>query len=129
LTSTSPVNLAMKLLSRSLDPNAPQPEAETSAAKFVHHCRREGVTLIDLAKCMALVAPNHAANDRPNPPPPAADIRMPFGKHGGQRLGDIARVNPGYLTWCLENLIRHDELCQAIEVVCMHYGLLEGAAA
>ena len=130
MISSAPA-LAMKLLSRAIDPNAPQPEAETSAAKFVQHCRREGVTLIDLAKSLAVVLPRDVPEKPIEPEPMPLDCRrtMPFGKYKGMTLSVIASRNPDYLPWLLDNLDLYPDLLRAVETTCNYYELQQGEPA
>ncbi len=37
-------------------------------------------------------------------PAPVSDEVFPFGKYRGQSIGSIARKDPGYLRWVLENV-------------------------
>ena len=111
---------AMKILARALDPACLDGEAETSASMFVRHCRREGVTLQLLTTAIVPVRPVQPVPDKR---PEACDIRLNFGKHKGCSLSQIAREDPQYLEWAIENLETKPMLASAMKIVAEFYGL------
>jgi hypothetical protein len=105
--STDGLRLVDKLLARAFDPAARDGEAENAAGKAVLVCRRNGIGLPRLAEhlareCKVLPPPTPAAPASTRPD--ALDVRMPFGKHRGETLADIARRDPGYLRWMAAEL-------------------------
>lgn len=109
------IGLVGKLLARALDPAAPEPEAINSAEKLVRVARCDCITLVDVARHLAIVHPQ----DRERRPrkkklrrPVAADRVIKFGMHNGKSLEEIGRTDPQYLTWlaaeCRIDAIRAD---------------------
>ncbi len=49
----------------------------------------------------------------------AIRTRMPFGKYKGRPLGQIARIDPGYLDWLLNNLSRRQNtyLLKCVDII------------
>ena len=91
-----------KTLRLALDPVAPDGEWQAAAIAFVRKLRREGV--------------RELAQLAPPPPPPKPSFtsyhrheygpKMPFGKYKGDPVTDVARAEPDYLIWVLDNCER-----------------------
>lgn len=94
------VDLVAKLLARALDPAAPEPEQLNSAEKMVRVARRDGIGLVDIAKHLAVIHPNRVRPKRKKLKRPMGCERvMKFGKHAGENLEHIGRIDPNYLRW------------------------------
>jgi uncharacterized protein (DUF3820 family) len=107
-----------KLLMLALDAGASDGEAENAAVAAVRIMRRSGMKLSDIAS-------------------PATSSRsakseyekwwektvMPFGKHKGKTIGQIARTEPDYLVWCMKNLDVDGTLMDAIKSACQAVGV------
>ncbi|MGA2498235.1 MAG: hypothetical protein ABSH20_10865 [Tepidisphaeraceae bacterium] len=104
MTATAdPTRLRLrKLLAIALDPAAVDGEAENAGVRAVKEARRLGLTLSDFFP--APTQPVILYRDRPEP----ADFGPPiqFGKYKGESIRKIARDDPDYLEWVLENCER-----------------------
>jgi hypothetical protein len=49
--------------------------------------------------------------------PPACAVRMPFGRHRGETLGEIARENLAYVQWLANGLVDRQDLRGAAATV------------
>jgi hypothetical protein len=131
-TATAPkatvaISRAMKCLARALDPATLDGEAETSAVICIRTLRGAEV---GLEQFTAAIMPARRAPSREKDAPPAAcEIKMPFGKHQGLSLGEIAKTDPGYLVWLTENLRDRPDLVNACESVAIYFGLARPAEA
>lgn len=108
------IDLAVKLLKFALDPACEIGEAQNASAKFVVVARRENVSFDALASSIGRQLP---------PPktsgplcPDECEIAMPFGKHQGKTLGELAKADPAYLVW-MSKTMNDEFLREAAEVV------------
>jgi len=107
-----------KILKIALDPSAGDGEAENAAKMAVRVARKSGLRFDDLFPTTTII---QEGPQYPMSPPPSCDILMPYGKHKGRTLGDIAQQNPGYLNWWLANCDPRPGLTDAMEVVLAYY--------
>lgn len=103
--------LLPKLLRLAFDPGAAEGEAVNAAAAAVKHARRFS---IDYAGVCELIGPSHQLPPTMPQQPAAVHVLMPFGKHRGLTLGEIAQRDIKYLTWAIANLEDQDELVAAM---------------
>lgn len=109
-------NLIPKLLRLAFDPSAAEGEAVNALTMAVRQARRDGLVFGDV---VAMISP-----DRQLPPPAARAtepaslrVRMPFGKHKGLTLGEIAERDLPYLRWAINNIDRRPDLTEAMRAV------------
>ena len=107
---------AEKLIWMALDQAGNVPQMDEAAAAIFRLCRKEKVD----AKAFFAMFGGTFSYGPAEKDPPSTKVRMPFGKHKGQALGDIAMNNSGYLTWILENTNPRPELKKAIEQTLEH---------
>jgi hypothetical protein len=117
------INRAMKCLARALDPATLDGEATTSATMFIRLLRAAQVTLPDLLR--ALPAPAHHIMPEP-PEPDECGYECWFGKYKGRTFGEIARRDPRYVRWALQNFEDEDTL-SILRVVAEHFRIREAA--
>ncbi|MEY4388890.1 MAG: DnaJ domain [Chloroflexota bacterium] len=60
--------------------------------------------------------PGHDERLRPSPEAARAHV-VPFGRYAGGTVGQVARRDPGYLAWCVDNVRRDPHLVAAADVV------------
>ena len=84
--------------------------------KFLAVARRERLTFVDVGRVFAPALPGPEDEGEPA----AVELIMPFGKHRGRTLGDIARTRLSYLRWMAENL-EDEDLRDAAEAVLEHF--------
>jgi hypothetical protein len=93
--------LAEKLLRLGLCPGAHQGEWESAAIKFFASLRKEGVKAEEFLGVTNGSQPfpqHHEQKTRPR------EMVMPFGKHKGEAIREIAQWHPDYLNWILDNI-------------------------
>ena len=92
--------VALKTLRLAADPRTPEGEATAAFCAF----RRASLPWEELVALLGnqLPHPNRRTPPPPPPPRPPSPI-MPFGKHRGMSVDDIARQHPDYLDWVLTN--------------------------
>jgi len=111
-----------KLIARALDPAALSGEAENSGTMAIREARRNGLDVSGFAKAIGGAIQIHHRAAR-NVEPPACEVVVRFGKYNGVTLGRIARNDPNYLIWIVENVTRRPEIVTAAEVVAEYFGL------
>jgi len=110
-------DLVIKLARLALCPAAAEGEWQTAAIKLFSALRKEKITVQELlASGDSRERENHSgpenhsrssenrSENRRYYSGAASSVRMPFGKYRGRRITRIARIDPGYLNWCLTNL-------------------------
>lgn len=127
--ATGRADLVLSLLRVALDPEAHIGEAENAAEKMVRIARRENVAVADLIRFGAVEYAIQAAPPKAHrrKRPDAWRVVMPFGKHQGKTLGEIALSDPDYLIWAAQSLDRKPGLVASIEAVLNHLVKSEAA--
>jgi len=110
MSSLSPI--CEKCLRLALDAGAAPGEAENAAVAFVRKARDAGLEYDDVVNDTVSTSDG---------PPPAVEVVMPFGKHRGRSLGDIAKNHIGYLHW-LTTIDLQPPLRSAVAAVISYYG-------
>ena len=103
-----------KILRVALDPSAGAEEAENAAKMAVRLARRSGLSFLDV---FPEGFDGASLSHDPNQPPPACDVVMPYGKHKGMTLIQIAIQHPGYINWWLTNCDPRPGLTDAMQAV------------
>jgi len=92
-----------------IDPRTPDAEAIASLQAI----RRMNVSLDELKLALGNAAARVEVVEKV---PEFVDPVMPFGKHKGKRLTEIASTAPGYLHWLLDNADLKDFLANQVEL-------------
>jgi uncharacterized protein (DUF3820 family) len=95
-----------KLLALALDRSG-QPEGDVAAVMFVKELKRSGITLDHLVGGAIPEEPPK----RPKPPKEKEmplgilkAVKLPFGKHKGECIWDVAQTDRDYLVWMSESV-------------------------
>lgn len=94
-----------------IDPRTPEGEATASLLAM----RRMELSMDDLKSALG-VASQRVVAVHVEKVPEFVDPVMPFGKHKGRRLSDIADDSPGYLHWLLDNTELKDFLRTQVQL-------------
>lgn len=104
------VEKVMKLFTLALDAGAPDGEAKAAAFAAISEMRRAGLKLKDLGIPQTKIREVEKQYE-----PWWAKVSIPFGKHKGSTLGEIAEDDPEYLIWLGANVTLRGNLQQAVE--------------
>ncbi len=115
----------LKTAALMLHPRTPDHEAEAAGAAFARLARAAKLAVDDLFCAPRIEQPrqDHQRDRQPGKVrrPAACRVVMPWGRHEGERLGEIAENDPGYLKWLVDEASMAPALRRAVEIVYDHY--------